>query len=376
MSPAGRGVTLPGRYYVDPSIFAKEQAQIFSREWVYVARAAGVPDAGDVVRRNVAGESILVVRGRDDVLRAFLNVCRHRGSQLCLVNTANVRNTIRCPYHSWSYGLDGGLLAAPNWEWMSDEEKSGFSLDEVALETWNGLIWVNLADDPTGLADHLDPQLDYRFGGDAIRIGKYGLDELVVGASKTYEVEANWKIIQENFQECYHCSTIHPELIEQIPVFASPDALGTDGYFTDGYRFAESRPGFSLSGRAALPTLPGLGSDELGKYFGMVLRPNCFVSLLPDHAIVHRFEAVSASSSRVVCDWLFAADVAAAPDFDPIDSVEIFHRVNLQDFAAAQWCQPNMASRAYREGGCLVPTEAEIIGNWYYPWYRERIGES
>lgn len=374
MSPTSKAAsTLPGRYYVDPDVFAAEQERIFGREWVYVARSAELPAQGDVVRREVGGEALIVVRGSDGELRAFLNACRHRGAQLCLVDRANVRNAIRCPYHSWSYSLDGRLIAAPNWDWMEQDERAGFSLLEVALSTWKGLVWTNLAERPSPLAAQLDPQLDYRFGGDLERLDRYGLEDLVVGESRTYEVGANWKIIQENFQECYHCSTIHPELVEQIPVFSSLEQLGTDGYFTGGYDFAEHKAAFSLSGAAHHPTLAGLAPEDARKYFGMVLRPNCFVSLLPDHAIVHRFEAVSPVLTRVVCDWLFAPAAVAAPGFDPSDTVEIFHRVNLQDFAAAEWCQPNMGSRAYRTGGVLVPTEAEIIGNWYYPWYTRHM---
>ena len=106
----------------------------------------------------------------------------------------------------------------------------------------------------------------------------------------------------------------------------------------------------------------------------MVLRPNCFLSLLPDHVIVHRFTPLAPDHAAVTCDWLFAADTVAAPDFDSSDAVELFHRVNEQDFAASEWCQPNMRSPAYRDGGALVPLEATIIGNWYYPWYNARMG--
>jgi Rieske 2Fe-2S family protein len=105
----------------------------------------------------------------------------------------------------------------------------------------------------------------------------------------------------------------------------------------------------------------------------MVMRPNCFISLLPDHAIVHRFEVVSTEVTRVVCEWLFPPETLEGK-YDLTDTVELFHRVNQQDFAASEWCQPNMKSRAYRDGGVLVPTEQEIIGRWYYRWYREAMG--
>ncbi len=121
-----------------------------------------------------------------------------------------------------------------------------------------------------------------------------------------------------------------------------------------------------------LPRLPGLEDGDDRKYFGMVIRPNCFLSLLPDHVIVHRFEPVSPELTKVVCEWLFPPETVAAHDIG--DAVELFHLVNLQDFTASEWCQPNMRSRAYAHGGVLVPTEQEIIGRWYYRWYRESMG--
>ncbi|WP_432827128.1 aromatic ring-hydroxylating oxygenase subunit alpha [Dactylosporangium sp. CA-092794] len=366
--------TLPGHAYTDPAVFAAEQERIFAREWMYVVRADELTGPGRAVRRQVGPDNVIVLRDRAGTIRAFLNVCRHRGARLCLTDSAEFGNAIRCPYHAWTYTLDGRLLTAPNWSAMANLDRDRYGLVPVAVAEWAGLVWVNLAEDPEPLAAQLEPQLGYRFGGQPERIERWRLGELVVGARKTYDVAANWKIIQENFQECYHCGTIHPELIRAIPTFASFDRLGDGEYHTDGYGFADGLDAFSITGQARFPLLPGLAAEDERKYFGMVLRPNCFVSLLPDHAIVHRFEPVSPERTVVVCDWLFDREVAQAPGFDPSDTVEIFHRINEQDFAASQWCQPNMTSRAYRAGGVLVPLEAQIIGGWYYDWYRSRMG--
>lgn len=366
--------TLPGHYYTDPEIFREEQRKIFSVEWMYVGRADELAKSGDILRADVGTEQVIVVRGRDGTLRGFLNVCRHRGAQLCLTETANVGRAIRCPYHAWTYGLDGKLIAAPNFEAMPNLDRAQYSLGPVSVDVWQGLIWVNLDPAAAPLTDQLDPVLEYRLGVDASRIDRYRIGELKVARRFDYDVAANWKIIQENFQECYHCGTIHPELVEQIPTFASFEELKDGAYHQGGYQFAPGRDGFSLSGEARFDELPGLAADDSKKYFGMVLRPNCFVSLMPDHVIVHRFEAVSAERTKVVCEWLFDAELVDSEGFDPSDSVELFHLVNEQDFAAAQWCQPNMSSRQYAGGGVLVPTESEIIGNWYYRWYRNRMG--
>lgn len=368
--------TLPGRYYTDPAIFELEKKNIFEKQWMYACRAQDVPTSGTFVRCTIGDESVIVVRGSDHQLRAFLNVCRHRGARLCLTDSGDMGRAIRCPYHSWAYRLDGTLIAAPNWAALAEIDRAEYSLHPVHVAEWHGLVWLSLAENPSPFEDQVWPQIDYRLGGDRDKLGRYDLENLVVGKRIDYEVAANWKIIQENFQECYHCGTIHPELVNTIPVFRTLAKNGSDqGYDSGGYGFADNIDSFSLSGKAILPRLPGLDPNDDRKYYGMVVRPNCFLSLLPDHVIVHRFEMVSTEVTRVVCEWLFSPDTVANEALDRADTVELFHRVNQQDFAASEWCQPNMKSRAYRDGGVLVPSEQEIIGRWYYRWYQDAMGE-
>jgi Rieske 2Fe-2S family protein len=140
--------TLPGRYYTDPEIFEREKRNIFERQWQYVCRAEDVPSPGRFVRVTVGNENVIVVRGRDGELRAFLNVCRHRGSTLCLTDRGDVGRSIRCPYHSWTYRLDGSLMSAPNWSSMGAADKADFGLHPVHLGQWHGMVWLNLAEDP------------------------------------------------------------------------------------------------------------------------------------------------------------------------------------------------------------------------------------
>jgi glycine betaine catabolism A len=365
--------TLPGRYYTDPAVFELEKQNIFGRQWMYACRAEDLPAPGRFVRTQLGDESVIVVRGRDRVLRAFLNVCRHRGSRLCRADSGDVGRAIRCPYHAWGYQLDGRLIATPNWRSAGTFDKAGYSLHPVHLAEWHGLVWLNLAADPEPLAGQLWSQLDHRLGGDRAKFARYGVADLVLGRRVSYDVAANWKIIQENFQECYHCGTIHPELVDTVPAFGRLAGGSTAGYDTGGYLFADGKASFSVTGTARLPRIPGLEAGDDRKYYGMILRPNCAISLLPDHVIVHRFEMVSPDTTRVVCEWLFPPQTIAA-GYDIDDTVELFHRINAQDFTASEGCQPNMRSRAYRDGGVLVPAEQEVIGRWYYRWYRAAMG--
>jgi Rieske 2Fe-2S family protein len=364
--------TLDGAYYTDPDVLTAEFERIFEQEWYYAGRADEIPSPGRFIRRRVGRETVILVRGRDQAIRGFLNVCRHRGAQLCLTESGEVGRTIRCPYHAWSYGLDGQLVAAPNWRALDGIDRDRYRLHQVHVATWEGLIWVSLARQPVPLEDQLRPQIEARLG-DYGKFRRYRLGELAVGARAEYDVAANWKLIYENFQECYHCATIHPELVTTIPQFRSP-AMGTEGYDPAGHPIAAGRPSFSLTGQTVLPGLPGLLPADDRLYYGMVLRPNCFLSLVSDHVIVHRFEPVAPDRTLAVCEWLFPAQTLAA-GHDVTDAVALFGKVNEQDFAAAQWCQPNMSSRAYAHGGVLVPSEAPVISR-YYQWYAGLMGDA
>jgi Rieske 2Fe-2S family protein len=358
--------TLDGVYYTDPGILAAEFDNIFERLWCYAGRADEIPAPGCFIRRRVGRETILLVRGQDQMIRAFLNVCRHRGAQLCLTDSGEVGRTIRCPYHAWTYDLDGQLVAAPNWRALDGIDRGRFRLRQVHAATWEGLIWVSLSEQPGPLKEQLQPQIEYRLA-DYTKFERYRLGELRVGARAEYDVAANWKLICENFQECYHCRNIHPELVATIPQFRSP-AIGAQGYDAGGYPIAAERASFSLTGQTMLPRLPGLLPADDRLFYGMVMLPNCFISLVSDHVIVHRFEPAAPDRTLAVCEWLFPAETLEAGWHDTADAVALFGKVNEQDFAAAQWCQPNMSSRAYARGGVLVPSEAPVISR-YYQWY-------
>lgn len=347
--------TLPGRYYYDPTIYEQEQERLFSRMWVCVGRAENIVATGAYQVISVGHESVIVVRGRDGALRAFLNVCRHRGSRLCTEAFGQLKGSIQCRYHAWTYGLDGRLIGAPNV--LNDEQfdRASFGLVPVALEVWEGLIWLNLSDNPAPLDTQVRDVLAKRFGGYET-FARYTVGNLKVGKSISYDVNSNWKLVLENFMECYHCGPMHPELCNLLPGYRSGMA------FDDGEAavLADGAEAFTITGKTNRPPLPGLLPQDLRRYYGEILLPNVLINLLHDHVVVHTLYPEGVNRTRIVCDWLFDPQAMRQADFDPMDAVAIFDIVNRQDWEVCQLAQQGMTSKAYRSGGVYVPNERHI----------------
>jgi glycine betaine catabolism A len=358
--------TLPGRLYTDPTAFAEEQARIFSATWFAVARSGDVARPGQFTTKQVGAESVVVVRGRDGALRAFLNVCRHRGARLC-EGDGEVRRAISCRYHAWTYDLEGTLVAAPNLSSMQDVDRTERGLVRVHLrEAW-GYAWVCLADEPPSFEADVLGAAGERLGGLEV-IDAWQLDTLELGRRITYDVSANWKLIVENFMECYHCATIHPELTTVLPEFAA--GYAAQYYVGHGAAFGDAVEGFTVDGGAGLARIPGVTGRHDRKYYAITVKPQVFVNLVPDHVIFHRMYPVAADRTVVECDWLYAPGVVGS-GADLSRSVELFDRVNRQDFEACEACQPAMSSRAYATGGVLVPSEHHI-GD-FHAWVLEHV---
>ncbi|UCM88831.1 aromatic ring-hydroxylating oxygenase subunit alpha [Streptomyces marincola] len=348
--------TLPGPAYTDPETFRREQERIFEARWFCAVRAGDLLTPGSFRTVTVGRENVLVTRGRDGALRAFLNVCRHRGARLCTEESGQVRRTFRCPYHAWTYAPDGRLVAAPNLKDLPGLDRSAHGLIGVALREWLGYAWVCLADEPPSFDETVIGSVSARLGDDRA-VERYRPADLVLGRRVTYDVRANWKLIVENFMECYHCATIHPELVQVLPEFAG--GWAAQAAVGHGAAFAPDVEGFTVDGSGGFGRLPGLADEQDRRYFATTIRPQVFVNLVPDHVIVHRMFPLAPDRTRVECDWLYAADVIDG-GADVSASVELFHRVNEQDFAACERTQPAMHSRAYAAGGVLVPTEHHI----------------
>ncbi|WP_375501334.1 aromatic ring-hydroxylating dioxygenase subunit alpha [uncultured Jatrophihabitans sp.] len=361
--------TLPGLYYTDETVFALEQQRVFEQMWFCAVRAGDLNAPGAFRTVQVGRESVLISRNRRGELRAFLNVCRHRGARIRTEESGRALRSFQCPYHAWTYDLDGKLLAAPNLTKMPDIDRVEWGLRSVAVREWLGYVWVCLADDPPSFTDTVQHEVVERLG-DLAAIDAYAVEGLELGRRIRYDVAANWKLIIENFMECYHCATIHPELTEVLPEFA--DGYAAQYFVGHGAEFGPDVQGFTIDGSAGHERIPGVGDDQDRRYYAITIKPQVFVNLVPDHVIVHRMFPMSPDRTVVECDWLYLPSVVeSGADLDR--SVELFDRVNQQDFDACERCQLGMSSRLYAEGGVLVPSEHHIAG--FHDWLRGRLAE-
>ena len=365
--------TLPSNWYYADEIWALEKERIFFREWLCVAREEELPKPGDHRVLDVAGESIILVRNRQGVLRAFYNVCRHRGARLCRVDEPAIaglavqggvvgNRSILCPYHQWSYDLDGQLNAAPHMGAVPGFDKSTISLYPVGVECWGGFVFVHLT---PAEARPLGPQITEI----AARIRRYPLADLRIGHTIRYEVAANWKAICENYNECYHCGGVHPELCSVVPAFRESGGGGLD--WTRGVPHRDGAYTFTSSGTTPRRPFPGLDEDELVRHKGEVIYPNLFISLACDHAAIFILQPRSAQRTDILCHFLFEQHELAKADFDPADAVEFWDIVNRQDWAICESVQRGMRSRVH-EFGYYAPMEDYNLDIRRY--VRERIG--
>ncbi|MDV9194452.1 aromatic ring-hydroxylating oxygenase subunit alpha [Streptomyces sp. Wh19] len=350
----------PGAAYRSSEVFDTEQERIFRSTWLCVSRSARLPGPGSFLNIEIAGENILLVRNREGEVRALLNLCRHRGSLMCTETEGNFGRSIRCPYHSWTYSLDGQLLSAPYIAELSPEAREDRDLYTASATEWLGYIWVNLDPHAEPLASQMAPLLEARFDGEDV-LAKYDTASLDVAHTVVYDVAANWKLIFENFCECYHCPTMHPELCAAVPQFRT--GYGTvSGPARQGAELAADFSGFSLTGAATADPLPGLDAADERMFYGVLLWPSVSLNFTPDHVLCMRVEPLAADRTRVVAEWLFHPDAMAQPGFDPADAVKLFDVTNRQDFEVIELVQRGTRSRRFEQ---VYSPHEHLIGQFH-----------
>jgi phenylpropionate dioxygenase-like ring-hydroxylating dioxygenase large terminal subunit len=335
--------SLPYSWYVDPEILRREQEQIFRPAWQYAGHVGEVPAPGTFFATRAGRTPVVVTRARDGELRAFLNVCRHRGFPV--VEGAGQRETLQCPYHAWTYGLDGSLRSAPRAEELADFDKGELGLCRVAVDTWGPFIFVNATPDPEPLSDAL--------GSMPAQVAELGLnvDELVFYTRWEAELAANWKVVAENFLECYHCSVAHPQLAELLDVSAEAYALSTDGRLS-------SQHGPTRETSATRMHLDG----ELPRSQFHFLWPNLGVNIFPGRPNISIGPIVPVSTDRTYrfLDYFFGPDV----DQPWIDELMAFDdQVGSEDRVLVEGVQRGISSGAL-EHGYLMGHSEQLIGHF------------
>jgi len=334
--------TLAGRYYTTPEILSEEAERIFRRQWICVGRAAAIANPGDYVVVEIAGESIIVLQDQSGERRAFYNVCRHRGTRLCEATHGKVSETIQCPYHAWTYALDGRLIGAPHMNEVAGFDKKEYPLHGVALAEWEGFLFVNLARDAKPLAEAFAPLVG--------RVAPYNLPNLRTVRRIAYDVHANWKLILQNYNECLHCPTIHPELSTKLPYTSGANDL-IDGPFLGGYMEIKApNESATMTGRACGLPLGDLPDADRHRAFYYALFPTTMISLHPDYAVFYTVWPKAPLESRVVCEWLVHPDSPASPGYNIADAEEFWDRTNRQDWHICEQSQLGVSSRMYQPG--------------------------
>ena len=361
--PTALQKSLSSSYYQTAEIFEREKEKIFCREWFCAARAEQIANPGDYLVLDLAGESMLLVRTKDGQIRAHYNVCRHRGARLVPAPGEEATNDvklgggvlgttgIRCAYHQWTYGLDGCLLNAPYTKEGEEFCKADFSLYPIAVECWGGFIFINLS---PPLARVEKRTLQKQFGEAMERVKRYPLSELRTAKRITYEVEANWKIVLENYNECYHCGGVHPELCEVVPAFRK--AGGANLEWERGVPHKEGAVTFTWTGKTSRAPFPALNDDEKVRHKGELIYPNLLLSLACEHVAAFTLWPRGPLHTTVHCDFLFHPEEMQKPGFNPSDAVDFWDLVNRQDWAICKRVQQGTSSRMH-EYGYYAPME-------------------
>lgn len=343
--------TLHRDQYLGSEWFDREREKVFAAQWFCVGREDEIPAPGDHLVCDITGESILITRTRDGSLSAYANLCRHRGNQLSSATgkptqvtigpSGTFQGSIQCSYHAWTYALDGRLRAAPFLDEADGLRKEALPLHAVGIETWGGFIWVHLDPDRAG-------PISSQFQESESYLASYPLTDLRTSVRIVYEVAANWKAIVENFNECYHCGPVHPELSDLVPAFKQRGGSELD--WENGIPHREGAWTFTHSGTTDRAPFPGLSQEEIERHKGLLVYPNLMLSLSADHVAAFTLWPHSPGATTVVCDFLFHRDEVIKASFDPSDAVEFWDMVNLQDWRVCEGVQRGMNSRFFTTG--------------------------
>ncbi len=356
---------LPASWYRDPAHYERELEAFWYGKWVALAREEELVAPGDWKVVRVGTQSLILVRGESGELRAFHNTCRHRGSVLCTQERGSfARRRIVCPYHAWTYDLAGRLVATPRRMETPDFRLEDFALFEPAADTWGGFIFVNI--------DRNAGRLAAAIGDRAQRYERYRFGELRVGKRIVLDVRANWKLLAENFSECFHCPPVHPQFCRIVTAYHEAGAWGLRGTPEPRPEYKPGAQTLTLDGTARLPAFASLTPDEKAKLYAadMVL-PNLFLNVHPDYVNSQLMFPTGPESVRMVYEWLFEPRHLPLPPDDLEHYVALWDITNRQDAQNCEWQQQGMQSREFQHG-VYVPQEFDAYR--FAQWVRSELG--
>ena len=375
------GHTLPRELYVSDAAFEFDAQVMLKSVWLYACTVAHVKQPGDYFVFELGSNSIIIVRGKDSEVRAFWNSCRHRGSKICLEQRGRAPR-LTCPYHQWTYGLDGALLAARSM--AEDFDKQDHGLTPVALENVGGLIFICMADDP--------PPIDRVKADIADQIAVYDLEKCKVAVQDSLIEQANWKLVMENNRECYHCDAGHPELISVLGTYGFGKGLPEDGTsdvvddsafdamvkakraqwqemgifrelieFPDGWwhrlarlPLANGAVTQSVDGKLACSKLIGPFTEPESSSLSVWTQPNSWHHFCCDHVVTFSLTPISASQTLLQTTWLVHEDAVEGVDYDPDRIAALWRTTNDQDGRFSQLNHLGIANEGYRQGPYAV----------------------
>jgi glycine betaine catabolism A len=334
--------TLPARYYVGQEHFHREMEALFAKMWVCAGRTQQVEAPGQFFVRELLGESVIVTSSAAGRVHAFYNVCRHRGTKLCVEPAGTFNGSIQCPYHAWTYALDGRLIGAPHMDEVPHFRKTDYPLHSVGADVWDGHIFLNLAAEPTPLAAQL-ADLPAKFRS-------WRMQDLRLGHRIVYDIRANWKLIIQNYNECLHCPNLHPAL-NKLSHYLSGENEPLRATYMGGRM--DLRPGvetLSMDGTCPRERLPDLSAEDRRRVYYYAIFPNMLLSLHPDYMMVHTIWPLAPDRTVNICEWHFHPAELAREGFDASDAIDFWDLTNRQDWHVCELSQAGISSRAYTPG--------------------------
>ncbi len=331
--------TLDRDFYTSSKIFNQEYKKIFQSQWICAGRSEELTEIGQYKTINIGSESVIILKDEKGIIKAHYNVCRHRGTRICNEKNGTISRSIQCGYHGWTYALDGKLIGAPHMHSVENFDKSDYSMYPVHIEEWEGFIFINLCDEPEDFNQMFSPIIG--------RFSNWNISDLKTLETKEYDVKGNWKLIVQNFCECYHCPILHPELAAIHNYMGGRNNL-FDGPFLGGYMdFNDGKDSITSNAELCCPPLPNIKKEDKKRVYYYSIFPNMLLSLHPEYVMYHTVWPISINRSKVSCSWLFEENVISSSKYQPHKAIDFWDMTNKQDWYISELSQLGIQSKKY-----------------------------